>query len=267
MSETIFEHGTISRDDFAAPGVNPGSRNGRFPSFKWPRIAAAMDSSTEAGAKALGDLLMEYRTALAGYLETKFFYDPHQAEDLVAEFILHLIKNNLLARFRRIQGADFNKFVICLLHTFAISQHRRKTTLKRRPAKGFTSLDDLPEQEAPYVDRELWNVLDLEWARNVLAEALGRMKNDCAANNRRDIWGIFEHRLLKPIFEGEKPQPYSALVREFNLSSPAQAHNLLITAKRSCARFILQVTGEYTAAKKNREPVLEELECIFSAAA
>lgn len=264
MIESLVEGAGVSSAVCLFPSA---PETNRFPEPAWSSIVAAMDAENDHDRKALGDLLTTYRASLLSYLENKFFYTADFAEDLLHDFILHLIKSDLLAKFRPAKSNDFKKYLLCTLHTFAVSQYRRRTTLKRKPTNGLVALDELVETQHPTVAGDVTSGLDVEWAQEILSEALQRMRKDCEANGRSDIWRVFENRLLKPILDGDEPQGYEDLVREFKMASPAQAHNLLITAKRSCARFINEVVREHTIAQSGAEDGIQQLECIFSEAA
>ncbi len=100
---------------------------------------------------------------------------------------------------------------------------------------------------------------DLVWARTVVQTAVGRMKEECLRTRRRDLWEVFECRVLKPAMEGVEPLPYEALVTRFRLATPAQAHNLLITAKRTYRRCLRTVVAEYTM---DEAEALREVEAL-----
>jgi hypothetical protein len=65
--------------------------------------------------------------------------------------------------------------------------------------------------------------------------------------------------LLGPILHGEAPLEYEELVKRFNLQSPTQAANLLITAKRMYARLLKAVVGVYARDKEEIEAEIQEL--------
>ena len=80
---------------------------------------------------------------------------------------------------------------------------------------------------------------------------------------RKDVWGVFDCRILKPLFEETAPLAYEELVARFGLQSPAQASNLLITAKRMFGRFLRSVIAEYSADEAEIEAEIEELKAVL----
>jgi hypothetical protein len=90
------------------------------------------------------------------------------------------------------------------------------------------------------------------------------MRQHCDTFGRLELWGVFECRLADPILKGTEPIEYQQLVIRFGLSSPAQASNILITAKRMYARFLRAVIAEYTQDADDTEAEIRELRSILA---
>lgn len=236
-----------------------------FPSTHWSSIIAAGQMETEEGLRALGNLLSRYEPALTSYLRRKFFYNDDEAKDLFHDFVLHnVLRKELITRARPMKGYQFRKFLLCTLHTFAVSEYRRKTALKRKPASGLRSLEELTEGETNAFESAQSQDFDVAWARGVLGEALKRMHAECKSTNRPDVWGVFENRLLRPMLDGRESQSYEQLVLQFGLKSPAQAHNVLVTAKRTFTRCLQQAVAEYAPDAGAVDLEIRELQIILS---
>ena len=108
------------------------------------------------------------------------------------------------------------------------------------------------------------DVFDVQWAREVLAQALTRMQQECCESGRDDVWGVFHCRLVQPLLEGTEPADYETVVERFQLKSPAQASNVLITAKRMFARSLRATVGEYTQDDAEIEAEIEDLQRILA---
>ena len=102
--------------------------------------------------------------------------------------------------------------------------------------------------------------------RTVIEQALERMKKECNAKDRANVWGVFEVRLLRPVFEGSPPPHYRELVRQFGFRSPIEAANVLTTAKRMFRRNLRSVVEEYVADPRDIEHELRELRAIVARA-
>src|SRR5262249_52386052 len=151
-----------------------------------------------------------------------------------------VLEQGLIARADPDKGR-FRALLVTSLNHYVIDVYRHQSGT---PAAFSLSDSDrtsvIGDAESPS------DVFDVAWARELLGEALRRMRPECENTGRIDIWGIFESRILGPILEGTTSLPYELLVARFGFRSPTQAANALVTAKRMFARVLRAVVGEYT---------------------
>src|SRR4029077_4326546 len=97
---------------------------------------------------------------------------------------------------------------------------------------------------------------------------LTRMERDCKTevpgqSKRARIWEVFRLRTLEPIFEGGPRTDYESMVASLGIASPAEAQNILATAKRIFKRHLAAVINEYEqsgpAAKRELEDIKQFL--------
>lgn len=243
-----------------------GTTDRSFFTTPWSLVLVAGSLDSESGRKALGELVQGYEPALTYYLRKKFCWaEPERATELFSAFVEKiLVGKELVGQARPMAGHQFRQFLLTALHRFAVSELRRERARKRRPIEGVESLDELLEKGSEWLGSVSPVDFDVAWARNVVGEALRRMEQDCAASGRADIWGVFEHRLRRPILEGAEEMPYAELVVRFGLRSPTQAHNTLVTAKRKFEHFLREVISEYVADWSSVEVELRELQVILA---
>ena len=236
-----------------------------FPSTHWSSVMAAGETETDQGREALDRLLRRYQPALKAYLIEKFRCRPAQADDLFQSFALEIvIRKELVARARPMPGHLFRSFLLCALHNFTTSEYRREQAQKRRPAGGFSSVEELLEMDLGPEEKPSSAAFDLAWARSVIAEAVRQMGADCAARGCAEVWAVFEHRLLRPILEGIEPVAYEELVGRLGLLSSAHAQNLLYRGKQMFARCLRSIVAEYAADESDGETELCELQAILA---
>jgi hypothetical protein len=82
--------------------------------------------------------------------------------------------------------------------------------------------------------------------------------------HRDDLWGVFEHRVLKPSLDGVEPTPYSNLPASLRIKNEQQGSNLLMTAKRMFHRNLKSVVAEYAADADDLETEMRSLREAFS---
>src|SRR5262249_45322974 len=108
------------------------------------------------------------------------------------------------------------------------------------------------------------DVFDVAWARELLGDVLRRMRAECEKSRRRDIWGIFQCRIVGPILDNAATLPYEQLVKGYGFRSPTQAANALVTAKRMFARLLRTVVGEYAVGEGAIDAEIRDLQQILA---
>lgn len=237
----------------------------RFPTTRWSLVARAGLEDAEGGREALGQLLSRYWPAMHAHLTGDKRLSPQDAEDILQEFIVgKILEKQLIARASEPLG-KFRTFLLTALDRFLIDQFRQRHAEKRNPQGGATlDLGDYaPQIAAPQSPSDAF---DAAWARGVLNETIERMRAECQAAGRPDIWGVFECRILNPMLHGAEPADYDQLVTQFGLQSPSQASNVLMTAKRTFARMLRGVVGEYAESGEDVETEIGELQAILGRA-
>jgi hypothetical protein len=241
--------------------------SGGFPSTHWTEVERAGLGEEEAGRVALGELLTRYQAALEGYARQRFASADREVGDWFQGFVAGpILQRGLIAKARPMEGRLFRSYLLSAWHTFILEQHRHATARKRLPPGGLQPLpdsgDDCPGATAPPAAE----VFDVAWARSVLSETARRMQAQCEAEGRNDVWGVFEVRIHRPILEGAQPLEYEELIARFELVSPVQARNLLVTGKRMFARCLRQVVGQYAKGQPAIEAELSDLHAILERA-
>jgi DNA-directed RNA polymerase specialized sigma24 family protein len=218
-----------------------------FQQTQWSLVGLAAQPTSAQQREALGVLLMRYVPALRAHLRLDKRLPADRADDLVQGFISHkILEQRILRRTERSRG-KFRRFLLRTLDNFVIDELRAGQVVGREAGLGGTddgavrrdAIDDAPDAAKAF---------EVAWGRAVLSEAATRMKQECEQSNRADIWSIFTGRVLGPILDNTEAVPYDELARQFGLASTEQASNVLMTAKRTFARKVREVVGEYAPA-------------------
>src|SRR5258706_2233852 len=149
----------------------PESIDGTFPTTDWSEINRAGDVDPAVRQEALRLLLLRYLWPMQVHLRLRQRLDADAAEELVQEFLVSkVVGRDLLARADRGKG-HFRTFLLTALDRFASNAARNHRVRQR------ASLEEIAEP----VDRALSadHEFDAAWARQVLAEALRRMRDHC----------------------------------------------------------------------------------------
>ena len=188
-------------------------------------------------------LIRQYWTPLRIFLVATFPALRDQAETFLQDFAEDkIIKKGWLQQANRKRG-HFRDFLKTSLRNFILDRLDR-AEVRHAPASLDDIEHDLPGPEAPSEE------FDLSWAQTVLAETLKRMEADCkdpsADQPRRSyIWEMFRIRLLEPLLNDAPQVPYEQLIEKFELRSPTDASNLLLSGKRIFKAHLGRVIQEY----------------------
>jgi hypothetical protein len=90
------------------------------------------------------------------------------------------------------------------------------------------------------------------------------MRAECEGTGRRQLWQLFECRVLRPVFDGHRPTPYAELAEALAYAGRDQAMNALITARRMFARILRSVVAEYVTNDQAIEDEIHDLMAIVS---
>jgi RNA polymerase sigma-70 factor (ECF subfamily) len=203
--------------------------------------------------ESLDVLLSRYRGPLLTHLLSARRLPREQAEDILQGF-LHgkVLRDGLVSGADQARGR-FRTYLLTALDRFLVSEFRKQNARKRCAAAAVPLEEHAEVIADPAATADAF---DLAWAREVLAQTARRMRAECLAAGRTDVWTLFEQRILLPSLDGQPGQPYEDLVRELGIASPSAAYNLLLTGKRMFARQLEAVVGGYAG---DRQAVAEEV--------
>mgnify|MGYP001190400014 FL=1 len=227
-----------------------------LPSTHWTSIAAAGEARPR-----LGEVLRRYPPALQVHLQRRFHLTPHDAQDVLQSFFTDaVVERNLLRLADRARGR-FRSFLLTALDHHTRNWLRDRSTQKRSPG----TMADLaavppPADGHPAPDQ----AFEITWAREVIAQAVDRMRTECEAEGQSQYWELFRARVLGPVFDGSAGEPYAGLVRRLGFATPAQAANALVTAKRHFARTLRAVVAEYLTDPAQADAEIADLQRILA---
>ena len=249
--------------DTVSPELGLPLTGSGFPSTHWTDVVNAGQSDSDSALAALERLIHRYQGALLVYLGRKFPAEQNQAEDWLQDFLVDKLQV-LCRQAKKITDKRFRSFLLCAWHNFLTSKVRRELSQKRMPPGGFVAFDTLETFDAfGASDEGVW-ASETAWAREVIKNAIAEMLALCQKENRLEVWGVFEHRVLAPILGGQPPTPYVSLVRKYGLKSPIQAHGILTTGKRMFNRCLRSVVAEYARQDAEITEELRELRRILA---
>jgi hypothetical protein len=237
-------------------------QRGSFPTTHWSEVSQAGSVDPAIRRAALERLVRQYLPAFRAHLLAYKRIPADQAEELLQGFLCdQIVAGDLIAHADRTRGR-LRTFLLTALDRYLLKARRYAMADKRgggiAPLSiGGEGVDPVGENPPAGLD------FDLAWARQVVSQALDRMQTECNETGRQDLWELFQCRIVTPLMIGTPAPRYQALVERFAFKSPAQASNLLITAKRMFARALRSTVSEYSSENQVEEELLD-LWNIFS---
>ncbi len=199
--------------------------------------------------------------ALRSHLIYELRYSREKADDMLQGFIAdQVLENKLLSRGDPERG-KFRTFVLKALDNYVVSVERKRCAQKRRPDNAG-SLENVKFRLCSSTVQSPGEVFNREWAHAVISQAISAARKHCDRIGRSDIWGVFQNRILDPLFSDQNPLSYGELVERYDLRSPSQAYSILASGKRIFRRCLREVVGEYAGGEEEVEREIRDLKNI-----
>jgi RNA polymerase sigma-70 factor (ECF subfamily) len=230
-----------------------------FPTTHWSQVESAGMESAQPRKPAMEELLRQYMPPMRAHLLLRRRVGAEQVDDLLQSFISgKVLASGLLGHADRTRGR-FRTFLLTALDRFVISQQRHAHAGKRG-AHRTQSLDAGPDPpNLPEAACGRGDTFDVEWARQILRQALERMRTQCEAEGRADLWGVFRSRVIGPTLLGEKPAAYDDVIARYSYRTPSQLWNAVRSGKQMFASTLRQVISQYTDSSDQIEEELADL--------
>ena len=232
-----------------------------FATTHWSAVLAAGHPSSPEGQQALEQLCRTYWYPLYVFLRRER-HSPEDAQDLVQGFFLHLLRREVLQTVERDRGR-FRSFLLGTFKHFLSDQRRRGQALKRGGGQQFISLDLVGAEgrfqsealEAASADQ----LFDRRWAVTILEQALERLRSECAADGRIDV---FEQ--LKSFVTGARgPSSYAEAGARLGLGAGA-VKSAIFRLRHRYHELVREEVAHTVAAPEEVEDELRYMVSLFN---
>jgi RNA polymerase sigma-70 factor (ECF subfamily) len=218
-------------------------------------LRAGHGDSAESAA-ALETLCRAYWLPLYAFVRRKGF-EPADAEDYTQAFFQRLLERNDLAHVSQDKGR-FRSFLMAALQHFISDELDRARALKRGGGRQHLRLDTTdaePLYAAEMVDGETpERAFDRNWTRALLARAGTRLRNECAAAGKEELFAA-----VGPETGGEESQ--AAIAARLGLTESA----VKSAAFRLRQRYRELIIDEVAQTVSNPAELEEELRQLLAA--
>jgi DNA-directed RNA polymerase specialized sigma24 family protein len=239
------------------------AENRSLPTTRWSLVGRVREESSQGSRPALDELLRRYLPALRVHLEIRRAGTNEEIEDLIQGFIASRILESKLVTTAAQSRGKFRTLLLTSLDRYVIDQRRYASAQKRDGARNISLVQDMPGVPADNSDPAAASEFDVAWVREVLRQTVKSLRTECEAQNRSDLWKLFEARILRPALDDVEPVAYEQLVAELGFKSPTQAWNALVTVKRMFERALRSIVVEYIHDETLAEEELKDLRAVL----
>jgi RNA polymerase sigma-70 factor (ECF subfamily) len=234
-----------------------------FAATQWSLVERAGQATVQTRKASLSTLLQRYLPALRAHLRIDKRFPAQIVEDLLQGFVADkIVEQNLIGHADPAKG-KFRSFLLVSLNRYVVDQLRREGSAKRL-GSGVALPEGMDQEHFTSREAGPSEQFDIAWARELVAQALRQMRDECQTLGRPEIWGVFECRIVRPAFDGIEATPYEELIEKFALETPLAAYNLLTTGKRMFTRMLRWVAAEYAEDETLADQEIDDLKSVLS---
>jgi len=224
-----------------------------FTTTHWSVVLTATEKPSPQAAAALEKLCRTYWYPLYAYVRRKG-YDAPNAQDLTQAFFARLLARNYLSVADRNKG-KFRSFLLGSLEHFLAREWAKAHAQKRGSGQLPFSLDEVDSENRyvlePADELTAEKIFDRRWATTLLEQAMTRLREECAASCKRDL---FEH--VEALLGGEKGESsYAQVAASLGMSEGA----VKVAVHRLRQRYGELVRAEIAQTVATQEEAEEEL--------
>lgn len=245
------------------PDTEIGGEGRGFQSTLWTLVLQARAPDAPGRREALEALIRAYWKPVYFFARRRG-RDAESAKDLVQGFFAALIEKDYLRHVDRERG-KFRTFLLTAFSHYAADERDRERAAKRGGGANPLSLDFARadtefsrEPASPELDPDRRYRRD--WALQVMAKALGVLRDAFAEEGRREE---FEALRLHLSYGAETPPSYADVAARLGMSE-GDVRNRVHRARGRYRESILQVIRDYTGSEAEAQEELRDLLSAFS---
>jgi RNA polymerase sigma factor (sigma-70 family) len=230
-----------------------------FATTHWTAVISAGQRATPQSENALAELCGNYWYPLYAYVRRRG-YSREDAEDLTQSFFARFLERNYLDGLSSEKGR-FRAFLLASLKNFLANEWHKSRRQKRGGVTPPLSLDwqsadtryqiDIPDHLTP--DR----IYDREWALALLERVITRLRGECVAANKTQLFDQ-----LKPFLTADKSAvPYPQVAVALNMAEGA----VRVSVHRLRRRYRELLRDEISRTLSDPAQVPDEMQALLSA--
>jgi RNA polymerase sigma-70 factor (ECF subfamily) len=229
-----------------------------FATTHWTVVLAAGQTGSPQAAAALEELCRAYWYPIYAFVRRQG-NSAHDAEDLTQEFFSRFLESHALRTVSPEHGR-FRSLLLASVNHFLINEWKRAGTLKRGRGVSFLSLDlaaaENHYQLEPVNEVTPENVFERRWALTLLDQVLTRLREECAAGGKIQLFDQLRGFLSETSARGS----YAEVAAQLGTSEPAARQ----AVRRLRQRYRELMRAEIARTVSNPEEIDEEIRHLFT---
>lgn len=238
-----------------------GGTRESFPETSWSSILSCLDPNAPERRARLNDLLTLYWRPVYKFIRASWGKTVEDAKDLAQEFFVHILEDDLVARYRPLEGR-FRCFLKGALKNFLAEAHRTGTRLKRGGGKVVVSLDVAELETERFIadlkQQSPEELFDRQWARELMAQSLTRLRAELLAAGKEAHFKVYEAYELAP--SADRRPSYADIAASLNLSV-FDVTNYLSQVRARLREIVIDRISDYVTS---RDELMDEMRELFS---
>lgn len=230
-----------------------------FATTHWSAVITAGRRSTPQSERALGELSSIYWYPLYAYVRRRG-YSREDAEDLTQSFFARFLERNYLDGLSSEKGR-FRAFLLASLKNFLANEWNKARRQKRGGQLSALSLDwrsaDSRYQIDPADNLSPDRIYDREWALALLERVITRLRDECVADGKAQLFDE-----LKPFLSVDKSEvPYPRAAANLGMAEGA----VRVSVHRLRRRYRELLRGEVRQTLSDPAQLADEMQALLGA--
>jgi RNA polymerase sigma-70 factor (ECF subfamily) len=221
-------------------GEKRPSQDSSSTATSWTLIQDAANTKSPTTVTSRDELMKRYWSAVFAYIRSSG-RSEQKAEDLTQGFFCDVvIGRDLFDRADSTRGR-FRSLLMSAVRNYLADDYRMQNAKRRSPgSNAIRRIDDENsgiEPKSSETDPE--SAFNIRWVDELINRTSDQVREQLLGEGKVMHWDIFQNRILKPCLTGAAPTPHEELAEKWGLRGLPQVSNLLVSAKRSFAKMLL----------------------------
>lgn len=233
-----------------------GGQQGYFPTTMWTQVLSVKDRGSGDFRDKLDYLIKLYWKPVYKYIKG-WVKSNEAAKDLTQEFFTQFMIRDILKPVSPEKGR-FRTYLKALLKHFLLDIKKGEETQKRGGGARYMSFNEIKEDKLNKGSGTIApdDLFDKEWATCVINEAVKKMREDLAAQDKELYFQIFEMYDLSP--DTTEQVTYKKLAAKLSIKE-SDVRNHLVHARKLFRKKMIEEITNYLSNPDDAEQELKTL--------